>query len=449
MHLQYNKSMKSLRLARRITLFAFALLLLSVTAIIPSPKKAAALSGSDFQAGNIINDNVFFNGNDMSYPEIQNFLNSKVPVCDRWGTQPYAGTTRAAYSASRGYSTPFICLKDFVQENLPTKLAEPGLCTGLGPGTKPAALIIHEVAVSCGINPKVLLVLLQKEQSLVTDDWPWPIQYQSATGYGCPDTAPCDAEYYGFFNQVYNAARQFKRYARDAHLFNYRAGMTNYIQWSPNAACGGSNVFIANQATAGLYNYTPYQPNAAALNNLYGTGDACSAYGNRNFWRMYTDWFGSTHIAATCIGNEPQGPYVRRFYNPRTFQHFYSARDCDIAFLQRLGYINEGPIFNTTDPAWGRPIYRYYNPHTRLHIWSTQYETPEQLAAGGTGYQKEAGIVFYVLPSSFPNPPHRIDRFYNPHTYLHVWGPDTTQNERDVLYHKGHYLYEGAAWYTQ
>ncbi len=30
------------------------------------------------------------------------------------------------------------------------------------------------------------------------------------------------------------------------------------------------------------------------MNNLYGTGDGCSAYGNRNFWRMYTDWFGST-----------------------------------------------------------------------------------------------------------------------------------------------------------
>ena len=46
--------------------------------------------------------------------------------------------------------------------------------------------------------------------------------------------------------------------------------------------CGTSSVYIQNQATAGLYNYTPYQPNAAALANLYGTGDSCSAYGNRN-----------------------------------------------------------------------------------------------------------------------------------------------------------------------
>ncbi len=53
-------------------------------------------------------------------------------------------------------------------------------------------------------------------------------------------------------------------------------------------------MYIENQATAGLYIYTPYVPNQAALNNLYGTGDGCSAYGNRNFWRTFTDWFGST-----------------------------------------------------------------------------------------------------------------------------------------------------------
>jgi hypothetical protein len=30
------------------------------------------------------------------------------------------------------------------------------------------------------------------------------------------------------------------------------------------------------------------------LNAGYGTGDGCGAYGNRNFWAMFTDWFGST-----------------------------------------------------------------------------------------------------------------------------------------------------------
>jgi hypothetical protein len=184
-------------------------------------------------------------------------------------------------------------LRNYSQDT-PSKVAEAGLCEQYIGGTKSSAQIIYDVSLSCGINPKVLIILLEKEQSLITDDWPWSIQYRSATGYGCPDTAACDSAYYGFFNQVYNAARQFKRYGRDSTLFSYRAYRDNYIQYNPNAACGGSNVYIQNQATAALYNYTPYQPNPSALANLYGTGDSCGAYGNRNFWRIHNDWFGST-----------------------------------------------------------------------------------------------------------------------------------------------------------
>ncbi len=272
----------------------FTYLLLGILTIAPLfSVRTFALSGGEFQAGRIIDDSKFFSAPNMGINDIQNFLNAKVPVCDTWGTQPYAGTTRAAYAASRGVSTPFTCLKDS-RDTVQAKSAELGLCNGLPAGSGTAAEIIYWVSVSCGINPQVLIVLLQKEQSLITDDWPWPIQYRSATGYGCPDTAACDSAYYGFFNQVYNAARQFKRYARDSSLFSYRAGFNNYIQYNPNAGCGGSTVYIQNQATASLYNYTPYQPNPSALANLYGTGDGCGAYGNRNFWRMFNDWFGST-----------------------------------------------------------------------------------------------------------------------------------------------------------
>lgn len=267
------------KISRLTTLFMALIVAVSLFSTAYLPLQASALSGSEFQAGRIMDDSIFFNGTTMSPFQIQNFLNSKVPVCDTW------------HAASGENVPPFTCLKDYRQDT-PDRAAEPGLCSGFSAGNKAAAQIIYEVAMSCGVNPKVLLVLLQKEQSLVTDTWPWTIQYRSATGFGCPDTAPCDAEYYGFFNQVYNAARQFKKYARDASLFNYRNSRNNFILYNPNSSCGGSNVFITTQATAGLYNYTPYQPNQAALNNLYGTGDGCSAYGNRNFWRLYNDWFG-------------------------------------------------------------------------------------------------------------------------------------------------------------
>ncbi|MFF2773218.1 hypothetical protein ACFVUP_39595, partial [Streptomyces bacillaris] len=127
-----------------------------------------------------------------------------------------------------------------------------------------------------------------------------------ATGYACPDTAACDTQYYGFYNQVYMAAWQYKRYGNPPGTSNsftwYPVGQTTSVRYSPDATCGSSPVLIRNAATAALYYYTPYQPNAAALANLYGTGDACSAYGNRNFWRLYTDWFGPTNTSIPPIG---------------------------------------------------------------------------------------------------------------------------------------------------
>ena len=201
--------------------------------------------------------------------------------------------TRAQWAAANGRpQPPYICLKGYTQ-NISGKSAD-SYCSGsVSGGNKSAARIIYDVAQACNISPKVLLVTLQKEQSLITDDWPWPVQYQKAMGYGCPDTSGCDPQFAGFFNQVWYAARQFQRYKIQSSLFNHRAGQTSRVYYNPSTSCGYTNITMYNHATAGLYNYTPYQPNSAALSNLYGTGNSCSAYGNRNFWRMYSDWFGN------------------------------------------------------------------------------------------------------------------------------------------------------------
>lgn len=167
----------------------------------------------------------------------------------------------------------------------------------LGSNGRSAAYLIKKASNNHGINPQVLLVLLQKEQSLVKDVWPWIIQYQSATGFGCPDDADCDPKYRGFYNQVNEAAKMFKEILEeDDSRTNWYPPGDNDILYFPkeqNDSCGSSNVDVKNLATSALYNYTPYQPNQAALDNLYGTGDSCSTYGNRNFWRDFTDWFGS------------------------------------------------------------------------------------------------------------------------------------------------------------
>jgi hypothetical protein len=267
-----------------------------------SVQPALGLSGSDFRADRIIDDSIFFDSNSMGAGDIQAFLNSKMPSCDTNGVQPYAGTTRGQYGASKGYPPPYTCLNGYSQD-IPGRSPDAYCSGGVGPGIKTAAQIIKDVSVACSINPKVMIILLQKEQSLVTDDWPWASQYERATGYYCPDdpTRPgwCDPEYAGFFNQVWYAARQFQRYGNGS--FNYAVGRNSFVPYQANnAGCGGTNITMQTAATAALYNYTPYQPNAAALSNLYGTGDGCSAYGNRNFWRLFNDWFGSS-IDGRCI----------------------------------------------------------------------------------------------------------------------------------------------------
>ncbi|QCB93129.1 hypothetical protein [Cellulomonas shaoxiangyii] len=255
-----------------------------LTGVVLQPAAVAPAEAADpaaFRSGSIISDALFFDGGAMTPADVQQFLELKRPTC------------------TAGY----VCLKDYVAPTT-AQPAEPGMCAGYAasPGES-AATIIAKVGASCGISQKALLVTLQKEQGLVTATAPGETRYRTAMGFGCPDTAPCEAQYYGFFNQVYRAARQFKRYAANPTAYSYRAGRTNTILFHPSgaAACGSSSVYIENQATAGLYIYTPYQPNSSALTNLYGTGDGCAAYGNRNFWRDYTDWFGSTQVGANLV----------------------------------------------------------------------------------------------------------------------------------------------------
>lgn len=284
----YTPQSTSGRLLTRISLGLFLVVAFSCL----TNHHAAAVTPGDWQAGNIIDDVVFYNDNSMSAEQVQQFLNAKVPVCDSQGTKSYAGTTRKAYSEARGISMPLICLKDYYEN--PSTHANNLNGQPVPSGGISAAQIIVNVSHQFTINPQVLLVLLQKEQGLVLDDWPWPSQYQTATGYGCPDSASCNSQYYGLYNQLYNAARQFRAYANAPNQYNYVPGQNNRILYNPSSSCGSSTVFIQNMATASLYNYTPYQPNQPAIASLYGTGDSCSAYGNRNFWTFFNDWFGSS-----------------------------------------------------------------------------------------------------------------------------------------------------------
>jgi hypothetical protein len=241
-----------------------------------------------FRAGNIISDENFFDTDAMSVSEVQAFLESRVPNCTINNGQP----SRAAGASFGSTVIADTCLKDYSQAT-PNMAEQPGICSAYqGSSSESAASIIAKVGEACNISQKVLLVLLEKEQSLVTDTWPTVRQFTQATGFACYDNGqPCATEYSGFFYQVWSAARQFQRYGSSPFTWHPVGGTSNILYQANASQCGSQPVLIENRATAALYYYTPYTPNAAALANLYGTGDQCSSYGIRNFWRLYRDWF--------------------------------------------------------------------------------------------------------------------------------------------------------------
>ncbi len=261
----------------------------STVAQLSSSQDLGALA-AEFQPGYIISDQEFFDTQSLSEAGIQSFLN-EVP-CTPQDNSP--------------------CLAEY-ETVLPHFAPAKGIghCNGVqGEIQASAAVIIERISTACGISPKVMLVLMQKEQSLLTK--PSAYGYQRATGYGCPDTTGCDSAYYGFVNQLYNAAWQFRQYSLNPNR-SYHIG-TVQLSYSPDESCGSSSVTIRNQATANLYNYTPYQPNRSAIGDPAGDGDACSSWGNLNFWLLWNIWFGNPL-------NEP----IPVFF-PNCVTHEYGAR---------------------------------------------------------------------------------------------------------------------------
>lgn len=273
---------------RLVAMVGAVLMLVTGMVAIEGSERAEAADARLFDPSYIISDPLFYDSAAMTEAEIAGFLQARIGSC---------------LNAN--------CL-NVVRVDTQSRSATPMCAAYQGAPQESAASIIFKVQQACSISAKVLLVTLEKEQSLVSHRSPTSSKLDRAMGYACPDNTAipgwCDPAYGGLYNQLYWAASQMKRYGNPPGTSNYftwfPVGSPSRVQFHPNTACGSGVVTIRNKATAALYYYTPYQPNTAALANLYGTGDGCSSYGNRNFWRMYTDWFGSpTGPSSNPTGN--------------------------------------------------------------------------------------------------------------------------------------------------
>jgi peptidoglycan hydrolase CwlO-like protein len=126
--------------------------------------------------------------------------------------------------------------------------------------TKTAAQMIADASSAWRVSPKVILVTLQKEQSLLSNGSPSQRALDWAMGCGKTDSSTL-TRYQGFGNQIWGGARALHR-----SRSYWRRGISLTID--------GNAVYPANAATHSLYRYTPH------------------FHGARLFWSLYWRYFG-------------------------------------------------------------------------------------------------------------------------------------------------------------
>ncbi len=253
---------------------------------------------ADYTNSHLMDDQVFDNVGSLSQTQIDDFLHARTgpftklgtaspclsgynDINFRWdGTDWYYGDNTRVGNSTGWVSQAFTWN------------------TAWGPAQIPASQIIYKSAQMWGFNPEVLISTLQKEESLITgtscDTW----RYNSAMGYGCPDSGGCNAKYAGFTRQVlwggwqlkFNKERSIGNTAWDDDgSITYGGFMTqgtrkrcatcasNY--YDGYATIDGQSIFLENGTTASLYTYTPHL--------------------GQSFPGIFEGWFGSTITQGT------------------------------------------------------------------------------------------------------------------------------------------------------
>ncbi len=290
-------------------LFGIASLVLAMTGL---PVLGSAQDAFGFDPNNLISDERFSDTATLGGAEgIQKFFESRGSVL---------GNTSADF---------LVKLREPGDIDLKSRLPDPRPNLGR---LRTAAELVFDAATSAGLNPQVVLVTLQKEQTLITGKFEGERDLQRALdralGFGCPDEGGCQDIFLGFYFQLFgNFDAGGNRYigmaASLTRSFNFEVsgvrvgrgpmvdaqnnafGNGNRVRTSrqgntitlentvgpPNNAPATQSITLSNFATTALYRYTPHVYN-----------------GNYNFYRFFTAWF-----------RYPNGTLIVTTSEPRTY----------------------------------------------------------------------------------------------------------------------------------
>lgn len=130
---------------------------------------------------------------------------------------------------------------------------------------KPFSRALVEESGKHGVNPAILLIRLQCEQSMVSKR-PSQRKIDEAFGCGCHDNAACKPEFLGLDNQIECAARHLRlhyQWSEQREAGRYQRGATRTTFDGP--------VTPSNHATAAHYNYTPHIGSSSQVKGAYLT----------------------------------------------------------------------------------------------------------------------------------------------------------------------------------
>ncbi len=275
----YNITMKS----QKVIIIVLILLISYLGLLWPQLSQAQTSIDPSFNPNRIISNNQLLDYKAMNLNDIENFLISKGSFL----------TNYTAIDSNGQRSSAARIIYNATHNNYD--------CDGVTLSASPSkAEKIAKCKHITTVNPKLILVLLQKEQSLIEDTNPPQRHLDWATGYGCPDSWICNPYYKGFGKQVNSAALQFLSYMKNPNYYNYQAGKpyTIYNTINPylNSNKRSMTVIPENRATAALYDYTPHVFN-----------------GNYNFYKLWNRYFPS--ISRTY----PDGSVIKAKNDPRVW----------------------------------------------------------------------------------------------------------------------------------